>query len=64
MTDPRQAKTLGEAALNPDGTWNGPRALSWMSVIFSKSGKGISEGEVREMFAKAMARKKAREGRV
>ena len=23
MTDPRKAKSLGEAALNPDGTYNG-----------------------------------------
>lgn len=31
MTDPRKAKSLGEAALNPDGTYNGIRALSWLS---------------------------------
>ena len=27
MTDPRKAKSLGEAALNPDGTYNGIFAL-------------------------------------
>jgi len=62
MTDPRYAKTLDEAARNPDGTYNGFRALSWMSAIFSKSGMGLSEEEVRTMFAEAVARKKAGEG--
>lgn len=60
MTDPRQAKSLDEAARNPDGTYNGFRALFWMSAIFSKSGKGIPEDEVRTMVAEAWARKKTR----
>jgi hypothetical protein len=58
MADPRQAKTLVEAALNPDGTWNGPRALSWMSAALG--GKGFSEEETRAIFAEAVARAKAR----
>lgn len=61
MADPRQAKTMGEAARNQDGTYNGFRALSWMSAALSKSGKGLSEEEVKAMFAEAVARKKARE---
>lgn len=43
--DPRQAKTLEEAALNPDGTYNGLRALSWLSDVLT-GGKGLSEVEV------------------
>lgn len=56
--DPRKAKTLGEAALNPDGkTYNGARALSWLSAILSKDGKGLSEQEVREEWERAKGRK-------
>lgn len=34
IDDPRKAKTLGEACINPDGkTYNGYRALSWLSGI-------------------------------
>lgn len=44
--DPRQARTLDEAARNPDGTYNGIRALSWLSSALS-GGKGLSEDEVR-----------------
>ena len=50
MTDPRKAKTLGEAAMNPDGTYNGLRALSWLSDILT-GGKGLSEEEVAEIAA-------------
>ncbi len=42
MTDPRKAKSLGEAALNPDGTYNGIRALSWLSAALYP-GAGLSE---------------------
>lgn len=48
MTDPRKAKSLGEAALNPDGSWNGVRALSWLSEALHP-GAGISEDEVRQI---------------
>lgn len=47
MTDPRKAKSLGEAALNPDGTYNGIRALSWLSAALYP-GAGLSEDEVRQ----------------
>lgn len=43
--DPRKAKTLDEAALNPDGTYNGVRALSWLTEALHP-GKGLSESEV------------------
>lgn len=58
MKDPRKAKTLGEAALNPDGkTYNGARALSWLSAALSKDGKGMSEEEVRKLWAEARAKR-------
>ncbi|MNZ90525.1 hypothetical protein D3C78_1094900 [compost metagenome] len=43
--DPRQARTLDEAARNPDGSYNAIRALSWLSAAVS-GGKGLSEDEV------------------
>ena len=60
MNDPRQAKTLDEAALNPDGkTWNGARALSWLSETLNP-GRGISEEEVRQMWERAKAKASAK----
>lgn len=56
MTDPRKAATLGEAAQNPDGTWNGAKALSWLSEALHP-GKGISEQEVQRIWEDAKARK-------
>lgn len=61
MTDPRKAKTLGEASLNPDGkTYNGANALAWLSEVLSL-GNGVSPEEVKRMFAEAKA-KHGREG--
>jgi hypothetical protein len=57
VTDPRHAKTLNEAARNPDGTYNGARALSWMSEVLYP-GKGIPEAEVQAMWDEAKARNK------
>ena len=56
MTDPRKAGTLDEAARNPDGTYNGARALSWLSDVLT-GGKGVSEDEVSTMFADAKAKR-------
>jgi hypothetical protein len=57
-TDPRKAKTLGEAALNPDGkTYNGARALSWLSAAVG--GNGLPEEEVRRIWEEVKARKAA-----
>lgn len=47
-TDPRKAKTLGEAAMNPDGTYNGLRALSWLSDILNP-GNGLTVEEVQKI---------------
>jgi hypothetical protein len=56
-TDPRKANTLDEAALNPDGkTYNGARALSWLSAILGK-GKGLSEEEVQDIWNKEKAKR-------
>lgn len=61
--DPRKAKTLGEAALNPDGkTYNGAKALAWLSAILSKNGKGMSEQEVKEIWEKAKRKKDSGNG--
>lgn len=49
--DPRKAETLDDAAKNPDGTYNGARALSWMSEALHP-GAGISEDEVRRIAEK------------
>ena len=56
MTDPRKAGTLDEAALNPDGTYNGLRALSWLSDVLT-GGKGLSEDEVAKIAADVKAKK-------
>ncbi|MBG4448713.1 hypothetical protein I5F71_02855 [Pseudomonas aeruginosa] len=57
--DPRKAKTLGEAALNRNGTYNGARALSWLSEVLHP-GHGLSEEEVREIAAQVQAEHKER----
>lgn len=58
MSDPRKAKTLDEAALNPDGTYNGLRALSWLSDVLT-GGKGMSEDEVTKIADEVRAKKAA-----
>lgn len=56
-TDVRQAATLRDAALNPDGkTWNGAKALAWLSEAMNP-GKGIPEEEVARMFEEAKAKR-------
>lgn len=54
MSDPRKTKTLGEAAQNPDGSYNGLRALSWLSEVL-RPGKGIPVEEVAEIAEKVKA---------
>ena len=54
MTDPRKAETLEEAAANYDGTYDGARALSWLSEALHP-GRGISEEEVRKAWEDAQA---------
>jgi hypothetical protein len=56
-TDPRKARTLDEACLNPDGkTYNGARALSWLSHVLT-GGKGMSEDEVKEVWEREKAKR-------
>lgn len=60
MSDPRQAKTLGEAALNSDGkTYNGAKALSWLTEVLYP-GNGLPEDEVARMFEEAKAKRSQR----
>lgn len=56
MTDPRKAATLGEAAQNPDGTYNAIRALSWLSEVLNP-GKGLPEDEVAKIAEEVKARR-------
>lgn len=58
MTDPREAKTLGEAAMNADGSFNGARALSWMSEVLNP-GKGASVADVQRIWDEAQAKLRA-----
>ena len=60
-SDPRDAKTLEEAARNPDGTWNGARALAWLSACLG-GGKGLSEAEVVAEWEKVRQRKAKAKG--
>lgn len=56
-TDPREAQTLGEAALNADGTYNGLRALSWLSEVMNP-GQGVPVEEVAQIAEDVKARRK------
>jgi hypothetical protein len=46
--DPRKADTLGEAAMNPDGTYNALKALSWLSEAI-RPGHGLPVSEVEKI---------------
>lgn len=52
----RKAKTLDDAAINPDGTYNGANALSWLSDVLT-GGKGIPADEIKAMFEGEKARR-------
>ncbi len=58
MADPRKAKTLAEAAMNPDNTYNAIKALSWLSDTMNP-GKGIPEDEVRRIADEVIAKRDA-----
>lgn len=58
--DPRKAKTLDEACANGDGTFNGYKLMCWLSEVVAP-GRGISEDEVKKIWADAQA-KAARKG--
>lgn len=59
--DPRKAKTLGEAAQNPDGSWNALKALSWLSEALHP-GKGVSLEEVAEIADRVIKAKEKKDG--
>ena len=48
MADPRKAKTLDEASRNDDGSYNGVKALSWLSEVLFP-GNGMDEADVRQL---------------
>lgn len=54
--DPRNASTLDEAAMNPDGTYNAIKALSWLSDALNP-GRGLPESEVQKIAADVMAKR-------
>lgn len=58
MTE-RRPETLGEAAQNPDGTYDGAKALAWISSIIADTlgGKGLSEDEIKRMWAAELAKR-------
>ena len=59
MSDPRKAETLGEACANNDGTYSGTKLLSWLSDVLNP-GRGLSEGEVAELWRQARAKKESK----
>lgn len=59
MNDPRKAETLDDAARNADGTYNGAKALAWLSEVLNP-GKGLSEGEVKAIWDDAKAKHEAK----
>jgi hypothetical protein len=56
MSDPRKAQTLGEAAQNPDGSYNALKALSWMSEVLNP-GKGLPLSEVEQIADEVIAKR-------
>lgn len=57
--DPRKSATLDDAARNADGTYNGARALSWLSECLFP-GKGLPEDEVRRIAEEQKAKTRTR----
>lgn len=56
MTDPRLAKTLGEACANLNGTYNGIRLLSWLDEVL-RPGRGLSVEEVQKIADEVLAKR-------
>lgn len=55
-SDPRKAQTLGEAAQNPDGTYNALKALSWLSEVLNP-GRGLPVEEVEKIADEVRAKR-------
>lgn len=61
-SEPRPyGQTLGEAAMNKDGTWNGIEAARWM--YWAQTGRELSEDAVQKMLADARAKWEAKRAR-
>jgi hypothetical protein len=60
MSDLRKAITLDEACSNGDGTYNGARALSWLSDVLS-GGKGVPVADVERTWLDAKRKANARQ---
>lgn len=58
--DPRNARTLGEAGRNPDGTYNLAKTMSWLTAAMSRGGKGLSQAEVQEIIDREIAKRRVR----
>lgn len=56
-SDPRYAHTLGEACSNGDGTFNGVRALSWLSEVLNP-GRGVPVERVEEIAREVVERRR------
>lgn len=57
----KRPETLNAAARNSDGTYDGAKALSWLSdVLFP--GRGVPEEDVKKMWQDAKARKTEGDG--
>ena len=56
-SDPRRAATLGEAARNANGTYDGAKALAWLTEALNP-GHGIPAEEVRQQFDALIEKKR------
>ena len=56
-SDPRKAASLEEAAKNPDGTFDGARALSWLSEALNP-GRGVPVEDVDDLWKEAVERRR------
>lgn len=59
ISDPRKARTLGEACDNGDGTYDGFRLLSWLTEVVHP-GKGATPEQVRAVWEDVKAKKAVR----
>lgn len=57
VVDPRKAATLDEAAKNENGTYDGAKALSWLTEALNP-GHGIPAEEIRQRFDARVERKR------
>ncbi|MEX2126957.1 MAG: hypothetical protein WD871_01770 [Xanthobacteraceae bacterium] len=58
--DARKAKTLGQASANGDGTFNGARAIAWLSEAMHP-GAGLSEAEVLRLWDEQQKKTRAQD---